>query len=749
MSLDVNAVRQDPAASYLLDEFLKYAGDAIQDQAIPHFYDGLLPTQRKHLLSLQDLGATSSSRFKKSSQVTANTQGHYRPVGMTYNVLVNMSQDFKVPQMLTDPEGLWGEPETGQAAAERYTEIRLSPLGEEALFKHLPNKRLSATSTPHGIVPLTLNYTMERLEEVYLPARLPMLLLNGGTGIAVGLAQTFQPLAFKPLIQYIIDKAKNLNPPLSTLKLGYPSNPLILSTQEELSEALNTGRGSIKVAGRYTVEYNQQKRPAAIIVHSVPNGKTYNKIGDALTEWRTRPNSNCPFSSFENRSEPNQTHLRFNIKRPSEFPTEAHIEQAIQLLYKECGIADYESINMVALKNRFPIQYTLPNLVDDWIEERVNVEQRVAKKDHARYAAELSRLTLLSLMQSHIEQVATALRTSTSNEELRNNLNRILSVNLSDDDFDYVSGITVRALTRFNMDAAQRRIDTLNTEILPHLTSVVENTEVAKEDVIKDLQWFLDNAQKLGIRDIQNSFDANLAAILQTKQSTPRTPIAQGTPQARRTPWDPYKVKNSTSRVVLITGKNGLISKVANKDLPFDPKKVTATFEIVHATIAPDVGSVPVFNVNTKRIEHIQAEKVESQKLSSGTILKLKPADYYVPIQDLSEGNPTHVLFFTATKYKLVALPLITNPQATITLPMNPTRAYLVNKDSTLQYMDKVLGRRALTPEFIKAGDLSAKATREMPTFQSPDMQNLFLKDHRSYPSIDLNGHVARHTIDS
>lgn len=739
MSLDVESLKKDPSLDYILSNFLGYATDAIQDQAIPNFFDGLLPTQRKHLLSLQDIGAMSESRHKKSSQVTANTQGNYRPVGVTYDVLVNMSQSFRVPQLFTDPEGLWGEPEIGEASAERYTEIRMSKLGEAVFFKHMPRTRLSAKSQPHGIVPVALNYTREKLEESYLPARLPALLLNGGTGMAVGIAQTFQPLSFDTLMPYLIAMAKGEKADISSLKFGYPANPAIISSPEEVTQALASGRGSIKVAGRFVVNYLNNGKPTSVDIVSLPNGKTYNKVGDSFNEWRTASGSDCPFSSYRNLSEENKTLLRFSIRNPNELSDKAKLDWAIRRLYQVDGLVDHRTVNMNALKERFPVEYNVELLVKDWLQERVALEQRVAKKDLEKAKFDLHRTDLLILLHEKLQEVSKALINSGSETELRTNLELALSIILDDEDFKYVSAVTVRQLSKLNTDQMLSKHKTLAEGTIPKLEAIVSDPTIAMDEVVKDLEWFVKNADSLAIRRISNEHDAFLRTFLQEQPKAPTLSSKQKDPsesKSRRNVWDNYSLSQGSSAAVLFTDSSGLFYRLDNSD--FDkstplPKVIGSDCQMIQG--APS-GTLPVYNKSSQRIEHISLAGLTSKKLSSAALLKLKSSEKgYFLVEDLSSGKPTHLYISTISNQKFVDLSDITNPQATILMSEGILQMALVNIDKLPRAISRVALEVAklpdLKPEVIKQQTKSPKQSSRLP--QRPT--GLYLTD-QSRPSI-------------
>lgn len=372
---------KDSTKKEALTTFLDYSSHSIREQALPNFFDGLVPSHKKFVLAMQDMKALPDHKTQKSVAIVAQQTKEYHPVGNTYSSLVTMSQDWKVQAMLTDPEGNWGNPESGEPAAERYTENKLSEFAHKSLLSDLPSKRTLSRNDPHGIVPCTVTYTDTYHEEDYLPAQLPNLLLNGSNGIAVGIAQTWQPLQYatvlKELVRYI-QKGK-INYP--NIRIGHPSGCPIVSPQKDFINILKTGKGSIKQAPNYEVYRDGNLRTQnidSIIFRTSPHGVLLNKIGDVFNAWRLSC-SDCPFRRFYNESTEDSTVLRFLVK--SGFHSKEHEEYLAKLLYTKLPLVASHTINMVALKDNFPIQYTLETFFDNWVEERHLILKRVAERE--------------------------------------------------------------------------------------------------------------------------------------------------------------------------------------------------------------------------------------------------------------------------------------------------------------------------------------------------------------------------------
>lgn len=541
--LNLDVIESNPALQKSLDNFLAFASHRIQEQALPHFMDGLVPGQRKLLLAAQDKGALSKSKHVKSTSIVSQSASDYHPVGDTYDVLVNMSQHFRVQAMLTDPEGNWGEPENFRAAASRYTEIRFSRFGEEVLLQDLPSKRVSTDYEPHGIVPCDPTYTDLLWEERYFPARLPLLLLNGSNGIAVGIAQTFQPLAFKTVIECVRSFINTGEMPAdpAVYAMGYPANPTILTPPSELRDILlNPGGRSIRTAA--TINWvTKGNAILAIELTAVPPSLKYNDLGDAFAKWR-RESVDCPFSEFANEtSEDRGTSLVFKIRTRNQPKTKAEQQALALALFRGLPqLVSSQTVNMVALKDRFPVNYNLQTLIADWVAERAAIIQRVAVKELERLEQDWRRQVLLLWAAKNLEQVSQIVKQAENElaaDDLFHNLwiNTRHAVHESLDNLGFMNWTAVdtkavlefnlRQLSRFNSDEALKRLRNLNSKLAEN-RELRDSRAARNNAILTDLTYFETNAEKFGLRTKPNKYDANLAALLNTRSTKPAIKLA-------------------------------------------------------------------------------------------------------------------------------------------------------------------------------------------------------------------------------
>ena len=232
------------------DSYLDYAMSVIVGRALPDVRDGLKPVHRRIFMGLHDLGLTSRKPYRKSAKVTGDVTGNYHPHGTAsvYDSIVRLAQDFSMRYPLVDGQGNFGSIDGDPPAAERYTEVRMSPLAEEML-----------RDIDKNTVDFVPNYDNTREEPLVLPSAFPNFLVNGAQGIAVGMATNVPPHNLTEVIDGLVHLIEN---PQATVKdlIGFikgpdfPTGGYILG-REGIVEAYTTGRGSVRMQAKATVDW--------------------------------------------------------------------------------------------------------------------------------------------------------------------------------------------------------------------------------------------------------------------------------------------------------------------------------------------------------------------------------------------------------------------------------------------------------------------------------------------------------------
>ena len=241
-----DSIEQLPLKVFTEKAYLDYSMYVILDRALPHISDGLKPVQRRIVYAMSELGLNARSKHKKSARTVGDVLGKYHPHGdaACYEAMVLMAQPFSYRYPLVDGQGNWGSPDDPKSfAAMRYTEARLSPFAQVLL-----------SELGQGTVDWTPNFDGTLDEPVRLPARLPNVLLNGATGIAVGMATDIPPHALGEIAAaciYLLDHSERNSDALYDLihAPDYPSGAEIITPREELRKLYQTGNGSGPEAG--------------------------------------------------------------------------------------------------------------------------------------------------------------------------------------------------------------------------------------------------------------------------------------------------------------------------------------------------------------------------------------------------------------------------------------------------------------------------------------------------------------------
>ena len=262
-------LEQQSLSQFSEKAYLDYSMYVILDRALPHIGDGLKPVQRRIIYAMSELGLSSAAKYKKSARTVGDVIGKFHPHGDTaaYEAMVLLSQSFSTRYPLIDGQGNWGSIDDPKSfAAMRYTECRLSPYAKSLLEE-----------LGQGTVDWDSNFDGTLLEPTVLPARLPNLLLNGATGIAVGMATDIPPHNLNEVVNAcikILDEPKVSVEELYKIIPGpdFPTQAEIISSEEELKEIYQSGRGSVRMRSTYSIENGE------IVISALPHQTSSSKI---------------------------------------------------------------------------------------------------------------------------------------------------------------------------------------------------------------------------------------------------------------------------------------------------------------------------------------------------------------------------------------------------------------------------------------------------------------------------------------
>ncbi len=392
-------------ADEMKNSFLDYSMSVIISRALPDARDGLKPSQRRLLYAMyNDLNLLPSRKFLKCARIVGDTMGKYHPHGdqAIYPTLVNMAQPWSMRDPLVHGQGNFGSPEGDNAAAMRYTEAKLTHLGA-ALMLDLDKDTVDKVK----------NYDESNEEPVVLPAAFPNLLVNGGTGIAVGMATNIPPHNLGEVIDGIcatIDNPKITNEELQKIIKGpdFPTGCTILGSRG-IKSYFETGRGQIKVRG--TAEIAEKGNHEQIIITQVPFYVRRDKLHERIAEL-TREKVLPEISAIRDESDEN-TRLVIDLKR------DAQPQVVLNNIYKHTSLETSFSANMLAIDNRRPKLLSVRDAINCYIEHRRDVILRRTRYLLKQAEDKAERLEAFLLALGHIDDFIKMIRDSKSRDEAR------------------------------------------------------------------------------------------------------------------------------------------------------------------------------------------------------------------------------------------------------------------------------------------------------------------------------------------
>jgi DNA gyrase subunit A len=387
------------------NRFLTYALSTIVSRSLPDVRDGLKPVHRRILYAMWEMGLGPTAKFRKSAAVVGEVLGKFHPHGdqAAYDAMVRMAQDFSLRYPLVEGSGNFGSLDGDPAAAMRYTEARLSPLAEELLIE-----------IEKDTVGFRPNYDNSLREPVVLPARFPQLLVNGTSGIAVGMSCSFPPHNLSEVIDGLTAVIDNSSIDLKDiLKLvkgpDFPTAGQILNSKKELKEIYQTGSGAIRVRGEYSIE-DLPRGKRAIVFTSIPYLVNKAKLLEKL------------IGLMDDRKLPQVTAVRDEstdeVRVVLELKAETNPELVTAYLFKHTDLESNFPVNFTALKpNMEPERLSLKELMQYFLDFRFEITTKRLNYDLRILKARLHILKAFEMLYDDLDTAIKLIRRSKSREE--------------------------------------------------------------------------------------------------------------------------------------------------------------------------------------------------------------------------------------------------------------------------------------------------------------------------------------------
>ncbi|PSL39989.1 DNA gyrase subunit A [Planomicrobium soli] len=461
--------------------FLDYAMSVIVSRALPDVRDGLKPVHRRILYAMHDLGITSDKAYKKSARIVGDVIGKYHPHGdsAVYETMVRMAQDFSYRYMLVDGHGNFGSVDGDAAAAMRYTESRMSKISMEILRDINKNT-----------IDYKENYDGQEKEPIVLPSRFPNLLVNGTSGIAVGMATNIPPHHLGETIDGVLALAEN--PAITTEELmefisgpDFPTGGIILG-RSGIRRAYETGKGSIMVRSVAEIETKPNGKEV-IIVNELPYQVNKARLIEKIAEL-VRDKKIDGITDLRDESDRNGMRIVIEVRR------DASANVLLNNLYKQTALQTSFGINMLALVDGHPKVLGLKEVLFHYLEHQKVVIRRRTQFDLTKAEDRAHILEGLRIALDHIDAIIALIRGSQTTEEARNGL--MSNFNLSERQSQAILDMRLQRLTGLERDKIEEEYQGL-VKTIEELREILANeyriVEIIREELTEIKERFSDD----------------------------------------------------------------------------------------------------------------------------------------------------------------------------------------------------------------------------------------------------------------
>ena len=599
------------------NSYIDYAMSVIVSRALPDVRDGLKPVHRRILYAMQEAGMGSTKPYKKSARIVGEVLGKYHPHGdsSVYDAIVRMAQDFSMRYMLADGHGNFGSVDGDPAAAMRYTEVRMSKIAE-----------LMLQDIDKDTVDFVPNYDESLKEPSVLPAKFPQLLVNGTSGIAVGMATNIPPHNMGEVIDgtlMLIDHPDATVDELMTVIKGpdFPTAGLILG-KEGIRQAYTTGRGVIKMRANAHIETMSNGKPRIIVTelpYQVNKARLIEKIADLVRNKEIEG-----ITDLRDESDRNGMRIVIELRR------DANANVLLNQLYKHTQLQESFGTIMLALVDGKPKVLNLKEILHYYIKHQEDVITRRTKYELAKAEARAHILEGLTIALDHLDAVITTIRESRTADIARTAL--MEGFKLSEKQAQAILDLRLQRLTGLEREKIEEEYQETLKAIEEYKAILADESRILgiiKDELTQVKEKYGDarrtritiDTSELNVEDLIAEEDV---VITLTHNN-----------YIKRMPLDTYRRQNRGGK-----GIKGMGTKAADF---VDNMLITTT----HHTI--------LFFTSRGRVYHLKAYEInEASRTAKGTaiinLLQLEPGEKITAIIQVKEFQPDHFLFMATKK---------------------------------------------------------------------------------------------------
>ncbi|AFQ42117.1 DNA gyrase subunit A [Desulfosporosinus meridiei] len=604
-------------ADEMRKSFIDYSMSVIVSRALPDVRDGLKPVHRRILYTLHELGLTPNKPYSKSARLVGDCMGKFHPHGDSsiYDAVVRLEQDFASRYPLVDGHGNFGSIDGDSAAAMRYTELRMAKLSTYML-----------EDIDKDTIDFTPNYDEKQDEPTVLPAKFPNLLVNGSSGIAVGMATNIPPHNLGEVVNATVALLDDPNLSIDDLIKyiqgpDFPTGGTIMG-HEGIRSAYLTGRGSVKIRAKAQIEQMEKAGKTRIVVTEIPfmvnKARMIEKIAELVRDKKIDGITDL-------RDESDRSGLRVVI----ELRRDVNPKVILNQLYKHTQLEDTFGVNMLALVNGQPRTLTLKDMIYHFIEHQKDVVVRRTRYELNKAEAEAHIIEGLRIALDHIDEVIETIRSSPDESRARENLS--LRFGLSDKQAQAIVDMRLKRLTGLERDKLENQYKEL-MDTIAYLKSVLASEAkvigIIKEKLEEIKNKFGDPRRTQITLDVSKMDIEDLIAV----EDVVITVTHYG--YIKRLPLSTYKSQNRGGK-----GVHGM----ATKEEDFVEHLFTTT---THHYI--------LFFTSQGKVYRLKAHEIpEASRTGKGTaiinLLNLEQNEMITAVMAIKEYSPDYFLI-TATK---------------------------------------------------------------------------------------------------